>query len=114
MLSSAKLFETAQSQLDHDRLMSIINNLTEGFLAVTPEGQIEMSNGVALSLLDTNSLSGKNIKDALPLIDAEQKPHSVLGLVPAGTANFSSTDYRLKYADGKVINLYTNVSAVRS
>jgi signal transduction histidine kinase len=54
MLSSAKLFETAQSQLDHDRLMSIINNLTEGFLAISTDGRIEMSNGVALSLLDTN------------------------------------------------------------
>jgi PAS domain S-box-containing protein len=114
MLSSSKLFETAQSQLDHDRLMSIINNLTEGFLAVRGDGRIEMSNGVALSVLDTNSLTDKNIKDAMPLLDTAQKTHNPLELVADGAANFSSSDYRLKYADGNVANLYINISAVRS
>jgi two-component system, OmpR family, phosphate regulon sensor histidine kinase PhoR len=73
-----------------------------------------MSNGVALSLLDTNSLTDKNIKDAMPLIDTAQKTHDPMELIADGAANFSSSDYRLRYADGNIINLYLNISAVRA
>lgn len=113
MLSNARLFQESMTQLDHDRLMSLINSISDGFLAVDERGLIELSNGVALDLLDTNSLDGKNIIDAMPLIDVSNDAISPLALLPAGGSNFTSRDYRLKYLDGDVINLYVNVSAVR-
>ena len=34
MFASAKLFQTAQNQLDHSRLIALINSLGDGFLAL--------------------------------------------------------------------------------
>jgi two-component system, OmpR family, phosphate regulon sensor histidine kinase PhoR len=113
MLSSARLFENSESQLDHKRLMTLINSLSEAFLAVSASGQIELSNGVALSLLDTNSLNGKSIKDAMPILDENQNAINALDLVPQNASSFSSRDYSLRYTDGSIIHLYINLSAVR-
>ncbi|MBX4201522.1 PAS domain-containing sensor histidine kinase [Candidatus Saccharibacteria bacterium] len=114
MLSAAKLFETSQDQLDHDRLMALINSLSDGFLAVSEEGIIELSNGVALSMLDTNSLLGKKINEAMPIISTSDDVINPLLLVPNAASNFNSRDYRLAYTDGTIVHLYINVSVVRS
>src|SRR4051812_15571600 len=106
MLSSARLFETSQSELDHDRLMSLINSLSEGFLAISPAGLIELRNSVALNLLDTNSLIGKKLAEAMPLLNDEDEFVDPLTLIPSGLSSFSSRNLRLKYAAGTTINLY--------
>ena len=114
MLSSARLFETSESQLDHDRLMSLINSLSEGFLAVSQAGLIEMSNGVALSLLDANSLVGKKLAEAMPLVDPKDQAVDPISLLAGNTNNISSRDYRLRYDNGTTISLYLNISVVRA
>ena len=113
MLSNSRLFQQAQNQLDHGRLMTLINSLTDAFLAVNEQGKIELSNSVALSLLDTNALEGKSIGDAMPVLDAQGQTQNILELAQKSGTGFISRDYRLKYADGQIINLYVNVSAVR-
>ncbi len=114
MLSSAKLFQESQGQLDHNRLLSLINSLSEGFLAIDENGAVELSNSLALSLLDTNSLDGKNIAQAMPVVDRVGQTHNILELVTANTTSFVSSDYKLQYSDGSAINLYLNVSVVRT
>jgi len=104
----------SQTQLDHGRLLSLINNLSDGFLAITDEGVIELSNGVALGLLDTNELFGKNITEAMPILDANGESHNLLKLAQASGSNLITRDYRLKYKDGTVLNLFINISRVRS
>jgi PAS domain S-box-containing protein len=113
MLSNSRLFQQAQSQLDHSRLMTLINSLTDAFLAVNEQGKIELSNSVALSLLDTNALEGKNISEAMPMLDSQGQTQNVLELVQRAGSSLISRDYRLKYADGQIINLYINISSVR-
>jgi two-component system, OmpR family, phosphate regulon sensor histidine kinase PhoR len=113
MLSAAKMFEYSQTQIDHNRLISLINSLSDGFLAVGQDGKIELSNGVALSLLDTNSLNGKTVAQAMPLLDKDGQVHDPISLI-GKEPNLRSRDLSLKYRDGGVINLYINISAVRS
>ena len=113
MLSNSRLFQQSQSQLDHGRLMTLINSLTDAFLAVDEQGKIELSNSVALSLLDTNSLEGKLISQAMPVLDAQGQQQNLIELAQKAGSSFISRDFRLKYADGQIINLYTNISAVR-
>lgn len=113
MLSNSKLFQQSQNQLDHGRLMTLINSLTDAFLAVNDQGKIELSNSVALSLLDTNSLDGKLISEAMPVLDAQGQQQNLIELAQKTGISFISRDFRLKYADGQIINLYTNISAVR-
>jgi PAS domain S-box-containing protein len=114
MLSAAKMFEYSSTQIDHNRLIALINSLSDGFLAVDETGKIELSNGVALSLLDTNSLNGKNLSAAMPLLSPDGRPADPLALSGKGKTGYSSRDLCLKYRDGSVINLYINISAVRS
>jgi len=114
MLSSAQLFEASQNELDHDRLVALINSLYEGFLAISPAGLIELSNGVALNLLDTNSLIGKKLSEAMPLLNAADEFVDPFSLITDGSSNFSSRDLRLKYTGGTTINLFVNISAVKA
>jgi len=114
MLSSAQLFEASQNELDHDRLVALINSLYEGFLAISPAGLIELSNGVALNLLDTNSLIGKKLSEAMPLLNATDEFVDPFSLITESNSNFSSRDLRLKYTDGTTINLFVNISAVKA
>lgn len=113
MLSNAKLFQQSLNQLDHNRLLSLINSLSDGFMAIDETGLIELSNSVALSLLDTNSLEGKNIHAAMPLIDSQGSAKKILDLAKATSVGYISRDLRLKYRDGNIINLYVNISSVR-
>lgn len=113
MLSAAKMFEYSQTQIDHNRLISLINSLSDGFLAVGQDGKIELSNGVALDLLDTNSLIGKNLTQAMPLLTSDGQPVGPLELI-GKDHNFISRELKIKYQNGNFINLYINISAVRS
>ena len=115
MLSTPKqLLLESQIQLDHGRLLSLINGLTDGFLAVTNEGKIELSNGVALDILDTNELYGKSIAKAMPIMGSAGEYHDLLELAQSSKPNLVSRDYRLRYKDGSIINLYINVSEVKT
>ncbi|HET7827269.1 MAG TPA: hypothetical protein VFK97_00175, partial [Candidatus Saccharimonadales bacterium] len=113
MLSSARLFQQSLGQLDHNRLVTLINSLSDGFLATDGEGKIELSNSVALSLLDTNSLDGKNVREAMPLLGPQGDVQDILKLTEKAGGNLISRDLRLKYADGQIINIYLNASRVR-
>lgn len=108
------MFEYSSTQIDHNRLIALINSLSDGFVAVDETGKVELSNGVALNLLDTNSLDGKMLADAMPLLGADASPVNVLSLVGSDKSNFVSRDLRLKYRDGTIINLYVNISSVRA
>lgn len=107
------MFQQSQSQLDHNRLMTLINSLTDAFLAVDENGVIELSNSVALSLLDTNSLNGKNIGDAMPVLDSQGEAQNVLDLTKKAGSSLISRELMIKYADGKAINIYLNAALVR-
>lgn len=108
------MFEYSSTQIDHNRLVTLINSLSDGFIAADETGKIELSNGVALSLLDTNSLYGKSLAAAMPLQKSDGSAVNIISLVGEGKANFVSRDLQLKYQDGNTINLYVNLSAVRS
>lgn len=113
MQSNARLFQESHNQLDHSRLLTLINSLTDAFLALDDAGNIELSNSVALSLLDTNSLDGKNIHDAMPVLDQQGQFRNLLDLAKQAGAGLISRDLRLKYTDGQIINLYANVTPVK-
>ena len=70
----SRLFSSAPgtgvtNDINHDLLMALINNMSEGVLAIDEQAKVVLSNSVALSILDTNILSGKFLKDAFRLIN---------------------------------------------
>jgi two-component system, OmpR family, phosphate regulon sensor histidine kinase PhoR len=114
MLDGAPLPLDTPDQLDHNRLTSLINSISDGFLAVDSHGRIELSNGVALNILDTNSLNAKSISQALPLLDTAGSSIDPMSLINKTSASLSSRDYSIKYRDGSIINLQINISCVKA
>jgi two-component system, OmpR family, phosphate regulon sensor histidine kinase PhoR len=114
MLDGAPLPLDTPNQLDHNRLTSLINSISDGFLAVDSHGKIELSNGVALNILDTNSLNAKSISQALPLLDSAGSSVDPMSLIDKTSASLSSRDYSIKYRDGSIINLQINISCVKA
>jgi two-component system, OmpR family, phosphate regulon sensor histidine kinase PhoR len=114
MLDGAPFPLDTPNQLDHNRLTSLINSISDGFLAVDSHGRIELSNGVALNILDTNSLDAKSISQALPLLDSAGSSVDPMSLIDKTSASLSSRDYSIKYRDGSIINLQINISCVKA
>jgi two-component system, OmpR family, phosphate regulon sensor histidine kinase PhoR len=114
MLDGAPLPLDTPNQLDHNRLTSLINSISDGFLAVDSHGRIELSNGVALNILDTNSLNAKSISQALPLLDSAGSSVDPMSLIDKTSTSLSSRDYSIKYRDGSLINLQINISCVKA
>lgn len=58
----------AQESLQRDRMITLVNNLTDAILSTDEQGVVRVYNAASLNLLDTNaSLNGKHIDDILPL-----------------------------------------------
>lgn len=100
-------------QLEHDRLTSLINSMTDGVMAVDRFTNIVVYNGAAMNILDLNtSLQGKPLYHVMQLIDSYNQPVDLIGYVRGTKVPTSSEAYRLKYPDGSTINLYLSVSPV--
>ena len=60
----------AKEALEHDRILTLVNNLTLPILSVDMKGIIRVYNAASLNILDTNdSLNGHHIDEILPLTD---------------------------------------------
>jgi PAS domain S-box-containing protein len=105
--------DTNSIQLDHERLLALINNMPDGFVAVDGNGVVMLSNGVALNLLDTNNLTGLKLSEILQLIDGKGAAVDVMGLAAMHPSGLISRDWRCKYRDGSIVNLYVSISPVR-
>jgi signal transduction histidine kinase len=60
----------AKEALEHDRILTLVNNLTMPILSVDIKGVIRVYNAASLNILDTNdSLNGRHIDEVLSLTD---------------------------------------------
>jgi len=99
--------------LDHERLNALINSLSDGVLATDKTGLITLSNSVALNILDTNSLNGRNLLSVFKPIDKAGQAVNLQTAILQGPPSFTTSDWRLRYADGSSINIFFSASQVR-
>jgi len=105
--------ESASARLEHERLTSLINSMADGVVAVDEKARVVIYNGAALNILDANNFkSNVSIGSLMQLVDRLDKDVDVVELVKAAKVATSSRDYRLKYADGSIINLYLSIAPV--
>ena len=101
------------SQIEHDRLTSLINSMADGVITVDRFTKIVIYNGAALNILDINSaIQGKPLDDVLQVVDKNNQPVDVIAFVRDIKIPTVSEDLRLVYSDGSTINLYLSVSPV--
>jgi len=101
-------------QLERERLTSLINSMADAVIAVDKRARVRVYNGATLNIFDVNT-----IKEGTPLgqicrpIDQNNQPVDIERLVEQTTSPLTNRDFRLKYNDGSVINLYLSVAPVR-
>src|SRR4051794_27137410 len=104
--------DSSSIQLDHQRLLVLVNSMTDAFLALDAEEKVVLCNSALLGLLDMNTLDHKSIDQIMRLVDSQDKVIHIKSLVDKAKRTFTSRDLRLQYSDGSFINLYITISPV--
>lgn len=105
----------AQENLQKDRILTIVNNLTDGIVSTSREGIIEVYNASSLNLLDTNdSLNGKNIDDILQFVDKDGAKVNLVEALQASKNTVSRDDLFYTYSNGEQIRLEVVYAPIRS
>lgn len=101
------------AQLEHQRLESLINSMADGVIATDEKCHIVLYNGAALNILDVNKIQkGDSIETVLKLLDQNQEPLDAKQIIKNTKTQTISRDYRIKYSDGSLANLYLSISPV--
>lgn len=110
----SKPAQAPENDLERERLVSLINSMADGVIAVDSKGKIAVYNGAALNILDVNTVSlGENIADVLNLIDKNNQKVDTKKYVLEAQTQITSRDLRIKYPDGSMINVYVSIAPVR-
>ncbi len=109
----------AQSQVreikQRSRLQTVINNLAEGLIAVNSKGVINLQNGTALSVLDTNhNLVGKRLDEVLNLRDVNNQPFKAHKLLASIHEVVYRDDLKHQLTPDDAVNLGILVTPIRT
>jgi len=111
----ALLHSQRRERLQYDRILTIMNNLTDAAFTTDEKGSILMYNAACLDLLDTNdSLKGKNIGELFKLSDKDKEPVNLLTILKDSTRATRRDDLNHTYADDESIRLEITFSPIRS
>lgn len=100
-------------RVEHERLVSLVNSMADGVIAVDRHLKIVVYNGAALNVLDLNStIQGKSLVSVFHPVSQHGYPVDVEQYVSSVKASKTDRDLRLKYSDGSFVNLYVSVTPV--
>ena len=104
-----------RERLQYDRLLTIINNLTDAAFTTDDKGQIVMYNAACLDLLDTNdSLRGRNVGDLFSLTDTNGNALNLTEALKQISKTTRRDDLSHTYKDGEAIRLEITAAPIRS
>lgn len=102
------------AELERERLVSLINSMGDGVIAIDETFKIAVTNGAALNILDINTtLTGKKLYNVLHLLDKNNQEIDLKELIGDIKTSQASRDWSITYPDGSTINLYTSIAPVR-
>lgn len=111
---SALATTRANEAYQQQRLMALVNSMGDAVVATDDKGRVKIYNSALLGLLDTNlNLTDQPVDEILELIDANNRPLSILKDAQARRAIYSRTDVSHKFSDGEIIKLYINVAPIQ-
>jgi PAS domain S-box-containing protein len=103
----------AAERLERERLLSLINSMGDGVIALDTTLHVVVYNGAALNILDSNTtLEGKKLRGLVELIDKDKKPVDLAEVVRSTKITTNSRDYTIQYRDGTQANLYLSIAPV--
>lgn len=102
-----------RTELEHERLTSLINSMADGVIAVDRRMNVVIYNGAALNILDVNSsMHGRPLAEVLQPYDKNDQPIDIIKYVRDANTGTTSRDLLLHYPDGSKANLYLSVAPV--
>jgi PAS domain S-box-containing protein len=104
-----------QERLQADRVVTIMNNLTDATFSTDSRGKVVMYNAACLNLLDTNqSLKGRQISELFSLAGDDGEPVALFDLMSAAQTSTRRSDVRHNYSDGEQIRLELTFAPIKS
>ena len=104
-----------QERLQYDRVITIMNNLTDATFSTDANGKVLLYNAACLNLLDTNvSLKGRAISELFTLTNAEDKPLKLYDLMKDAQTATRRSDVKHTYEDGESIRLELTFAPIKS
>jgi len=101
------------AQLEHERLLSLVNSMADGVIAVDERAKVVIYNAAALNILDLNtSMQGLSLAKVLKPVNQNGEPIDMVDEVRNTKLPTINRDYRLQYGDGSTINLYLSIAPV--
>jgi two-component system phosphate regulon sensor histidine kinase PhoR len=101
------------AELEHGRLISLINSMADGVIATDENLKVAIYNGAALNILDINiELKSKKISSFIKLIDRNNQVVDTEKLIQSTTTQLTNRDLLLAYPNGESINLYLSIAPV--
>jgi signal transduction histidine kinase len=98
---------------DEQQVQSLINNITDGVVAVDQHNRIVIYNAAALDVLDVNTaISKKKIANVFKPIDAQSQPVDIAKLLQGITTPTNNRDLRLQYSDGSIANIFLGIAPI--
>lgn len=104
---------TAKALQHRQQVDSLINNITDGVIAIDKHHKVTTYNGAALDVLDLNTnIKGRLLSRIFKPIDPESQPVSIAKLLKDTTAPTINRDLRIKYNDGSTSNLFLAIAPI--
>lgn len=104
----------AKEALQRDRILTIVNNLSDAVLSTDKDGVIRVYNASSLNLLDTNnSLNGQFINDVLTLSDTTDAQVDIFKSLQESRSTVVRDDLTMTIA-GETMRLEVTFSPIRS
>ena len=98
---------------DEQQVQSLINNITDGVVAVDQHNRIVIYNAAALDVLDINTaINNKKIDTILKPVDAESQSVDIIKLLEGVTTPTNNRDLRLQYSDGSTANIFLGIAPI--
>lgn len=104
-----------QEYLQRQRVLTIMNSLTDAVLSIDKDGIVRLYNAASLNLLDTNKdLEGHHIDEVLPLKDGSGKAVDFSKELKKYKTISVKDDVRYEFEDGESIRLELTISPIRT
>lgn len=111
----ALLHSHERERLQYDRVLTIMNNLTDAAFSTDEHGKILMYNAACLDLLDTNdSLKGRFIGDLFNLTDTQKTKVNLFDALIDAKRATRRDDFNHTYKDGESVRLEITFAPIRS
>lgn len=108
-----KLEQKGESQASKNRVLTIINSLSDAMLEIDQTGKIELFNASAINLLNTNqSLIGQNVSDLLVLQNLEGTTFNLTDELKKIKTNTERDDLIL-VVEGEILRIRLNILPIR-